>query len=146
MSKLKISSDGRTITVRVPTSIRRRGGRKVVLFPNGTDRSINRLHSQQRAINAIGKAIARAYRWRALLESGAHSTIAELAEAEKINTVYVSRVLRLTLLAPDIVEQLLNGRSTSVITLARLLKGFPLNWNIQRQELGLTEVVASSSP
>ena len=96
MSKLKISSDGRTITVRVPISIRRRGGRKVVLFPNGTDRSINRLHSQQRAINAIGKAIARAYRWRALLESGAHSTIAELAEAEKINTAYVSRVLRLT--------------------------------------------------
>jgi hypothetical protein len=55
------------------------------------------------------KALARAFRWRRLLETGAFGTIEELAEAEKINTSYVSRILRLTLLAPDIAEAIVCG-------------------------------------
>jgi hypothetical protein len=49
------------------------------------------------------KAIARAFRWREMLENGTQSTIVEIATAEKINESYVGRVLRLTLLAPEVV-------------------------------------------
>ena len=70
------------------------------------------------------KAIARAFRWRDMLESGTHATIAEIAVAEKINETYVGRVLRLTLLAPDIVEAIPNGRQPAEVTLAVLMRPF----------------------
>ena len=80
------------------------------------------------------KAIARAFRWRGLLENGTHATIAEIAAAEKINESYVGRVLRLTLLAPDIVEAILDGRQRAQITLAVLMRRFPVLWSAQRSE------------
>ena len=70
------------------------------------------------------KAIARAFRWREMLENGTHATIAEVAAAEKINETYVGRVLRLTLLAPDIVEAILGGRQPAEVTLAGLMRPF----------------------
>ena len=70
------------------------------------------------------KAIARAFRWREMLENGNYATIAEIAAAEKINETYVGRVLRLTLLAPDIVEAILNGRQPAGLQLDLLLGGF----------------------
>ena len=83
-AKPKIKSDGRTITVRVPISIRKRGGRKVVLAPDGMVHDPANLRCQP-VDNAMVKAIARAFRWREMLESGTHSTIKEIAKAEKIN-------------------------------------------------------------
>ncbi len=79
------------------------------------------------------KAIARAFRWREMLESGAYATISEIAAAEKINETYVGRVLRLTLLAPDIVEAILNGRQPADVTLAVLMKPFAVEWTEQRR-------------
>ena len=76
------------------------------------------------------KALARAHRWRRLLESGAYGTLAELADAERISRSYVCRVLRLTLLAPNIVERILDGRPTA--GLAQFLKPFPVEWEQQR--------------
>ena len=81
------------------------------------------------------KAIARAFRWREMLENAAHATIAEIATAEKINETYVGRVLRLTLLAPDIVEAILGGRQPTEMTLATLMKPFPALWEAQRSML-----------
>jgi hypothetical protein len=103
MSKPKISSGGRTITVRVPISIRKRGGGKVVLAPDGSEYNPSKLRCQH-VDNAMVKAIARAFRWREMLESGRHATIAEIAVDEQINESYVSRHLRLSLLAPDIMK------------------------------------------
>jgi hypothetical protein len=77
------------------------------------------------------KAVARAFRWRRMLESGRFATINELAAVEKISASYISRVLRLTLLAPDIVEAILDGRQPEGMTLPGLLKPFPVEW--QRQ-------------
>jgi hypothetical protein len=82
---------------------------------------------------ALVKALARAWRWRRMLESGAYSTLAEMADTEGISRSYVSRVLRLTLLAPDIVERILNGRPTA--GLPQLLKRFPVEWKTQRHRL-----------
>lgn len=78
--------------------------------------------------NTIIKAFARAFRWRKLLETGVHATVEDIAAAGKINTSYVSRILRLTLLAPDIVEMILDGRQPADLTMATLMKPFPMEW------------------
>ena len=91
MGKAKPRADAQTITVRIPISIRKRGGRKLVLAPDGkTEMTFNR-----RIDNSMVKAITRAFRWQELLEDGTYATITEIAEAEKINKSYVGRVLRL---------------------------------------------------
>jgi hypothetical protein len=137
MAKPKLSDDGRTVTVRVPISIRRRGGRRLVLAPDGREITTAPIH--RHIDSAIVKAIARAFRWREMLESGMHATIAEIANAEKINETYVGRVLRLTLLAPDIVEAILNGRQPADVTLAVLMKPFAVEWTEQRRTNSLSE-------
>jgi hypothetical protein len=81
------------------------------------------------------KAIARAFRWREMLEDGTHATIAEIAAVEKINESYVGRVLRLTLLAPDIVEPILGGRQPAWLQLDALMKRFSVEWREQRTEI-----------
>ena len=81
------------------------------------------------------KAIARAFRWREMLESGEYSTIREIAAAEKISESYVGRVLRLTLLAPDIVEAILGGQQPAGLQLDRLLRRFPVGWREQSAAL-----------
>lgn len=83
------------------------------------------------------KAIARAHRWRNMLENGEYATIREIAVAEKINETYVGRVLRLTLLAPDIVEAILGGRKPAELRLERLLQPFPVEWTDQGAEMNM---------
>lgn len=125
----RVIDDGRTVTVRVPISIRRRGGRKLVLAPDGAE--VAAAPITRHVDGAMVKAIARAFRWRDMLESGEHATIREIAAAERINETYVGRVLRLTLLAPDIVEAILNGRQPSELQLEDLLRRFPVGWREQ---------------
>ena len=117
-----------TLTIRVPFAIRKRGGRKLVIAPNGseTDPPV-----RYRVDNAMVKALARAFRWRKLLDTGVYGSIEEMAAAEKINTTYISRLLRMTLLAPNIVEAILDGRQPAEMTLAVLMRPFPLNWGQQ---------------
>ena len=78
------------------------------------------------------KALARAFRWKRLLEDGRYASISEIAAAEKIDRGYVGSILRLTLLAPDIVEAILDGRQSEELGLPSLLKPFPLEWERQR--------------
>ena len=126
----QLSKDGALLTVHVPIAFRQRGGRKVMLAPSGTEMSPLR---GMRVDSALVKAIARAHRWKRILESGAYASITELAEAEKINQSYLCRVLRLTLLAPDIVEGALNGTLCPEFTLERAMKPFPVSWEEQRR-------------
>jgi hypothetical protein len=81
------------------------------------------------------KALARAFRWRKLLETGAFATVQEIAAAEKLNASYVGRVLRLTLLAPDIIEAILDGRQPAGLTLASLMQPFAVGWEAQKSGL-----------
>ena len=118
-----------TLTVRVPLAIKKRGGRKLVIAPDGAPWSPPHAHID----NTLVKAIARAHRWKRKLESGEFASIAELAAAEKINESYVCRVLRLTLLAPDIVEAIVDGRQPPSLQMGVLLKPFPVEWDKQRQ-------------
>lgn len=81
--------------------------------------------------NTMVKALARAHRWKKLLDSGRYQTVQDLAEAEKINPSYIARVLRLTLLAPDVVEAILDGRQPAGMQLDDLLAPFPVEWHKQ---------------
>ena len=128
MAKPKLSDDGRTVTVRVPISIRKRGGRKLVIAPDGVEASATPV--TRHVDNAVVKAIARAFRWREMIESGAYATIREIAVRENINETYVGRTLRLALLAPDIVEAVLGGRRPG-LRLDHVMKSFPVVWKAQ---------------
>jgi hypothetical protein len=88
--------------------------------------------SRPRVDSAIVKALARAFRWQRMLDEGVCGTIKELAERERVNAGYMSRVLRLTLLAPDIVEAILDGRQPDGLRLEDLLEAFPVEWMEQR--------------
>jgi hypothetical protein len=90
---------------------------------------------RHRIDNAIVKALARAFRWRKLMETGAYVTVSEIAKVEEVNDSYVSRVLRLTLLAPDIVEAILDGRQPEVVALSALMRPFAVDWEVQRLAL-----------
>ena len=114
-----------TVTVSVPFVIRKRGGRKLVITPGGMTAAPA---PRARIDSALLKALARGFRWRKLLETGNFSTIEEIAEVENINPSYVSRVLRLTLLAPEIVEATLAGRQPEELTMARAMQPFPAEW------------------
>ena len=117
-----------TVTVTVPFAIRKRGGRKLVITPDGTAATPA---PRARVDSALLKALARGFRWRRLLETGDFATIEEIAGAEKINPSYVSRVLRMTLLAPEIVEAILSGRQPEGLTMARAMRPFSLEWRDQ---------------
>jgi hypothetical protein len=117
-----------TVTVTVPFAIRKRGGRKLILTPDGTPASPP---TRSRPDSALLKALARGFRWRKLLETGHFATIQEIAEAENINSSYISRVLRMTLLAPQIVEAILAGKHPEGLTMARAMQPFPLEWKHQ---------------
>jgi hypothetical protein len=121
--------DGETLTVQIPLRLRKRGGRKLMVVPDG---AAAWAPQRARVDNALIKALARAHRWRRMLESGEYASITELATAEKINQSYVCRVLRLTLLAPDVVEAILDGRHTAEMTLATMMEPFPVGWQEQR--------------
>jgi hypothetical protein len=82
-----------------------------------------------------GSTSARAFRWRDMLESGEYATIREIAAAETINETYVGRVLRLTLLAPEIVEAILNGKQLPYVRLPALMRPFPAGWCNQLKEI-----------
>ena len=118
-------------TVFVPMTFRRIGGRKRIVLPDG---SLYNPETRVPIDNAIVRALARAFRWRRLLESGQYLSINELAKADKIDRGYASKVLRLTLLAPDIVEAIIGGRQPDGLKLANLLEPFPADWAEQRRQ------------
>ena len=126
MSKVSID----TFTVRVPLTLRRHGGRKLVIVPEGEG-----IPERPRATpdDTLLKALARAHRWKRMLESGQVRSLNELAEVEKINPSYLSRIYRLTLLAPDIVEAILDGRQPRTLQLADLMEDMPVDWERQRE-------------
>jgi len=115
-----------TMTLHVPFRIVKRGGRREMQMPD-------RVRPERTPDNTLVKALARAFRWKRMLESGEFATIAELAERDGIAPSYMTRVLRLTLLAPDIVEGILDAKQGPEVTLAQLLEPFSGEWTKQRR-------------
>ncbi|QDM29360.1 hypothetical protein FNL56_27070 [Tardiphaga sp. vice304] len=127
-----LSRDGRTISVHIPITLRHQGGRKQVVTPADAAPWIPRA---ARIDSTLVKAVVRAHRWRDMLESGRYSTVRDLAKAESINESYLSRVLRLTLLAPVIIQSILEGQQPVGLELDGLLGPIPQNWAQQQNQL-----------
>ena len=113
-----------TVTLHAPFRVVKRGGRKEMQLPEGATHV-------RRTDSTLVKALARAFRWSRMMDSGEFATIAELAEREGIAPSYMTRVLRLMLLAPDIVEAFLDGRQPADLTLETLREPAPAQWHDQ---------------
>lgn len=111
--------------ITIPFTIRKRGGRKLILTPDGSPCSAA---PRARADSALLKALARGFRWKQMLEKGNYQTLEEIAKAENINPSYVSRLLRMTLLAPEIVEAVLAGHQPPGLTMVRAMQPFSHVW------------------
>ena len=114
-------------------TFRRRGGRKLIVSPDGT--VLTAAAARPVIDGTLLKAVARAFRWRKLLDAGVYGSIKEIAAKEKIDPSYVGDVLRLTLLAPDIIEMILDGRQPPALQFESLRKSLPLLWDEQRSAI-----------
>jgi hypothetical protein len=121
--------DGSTLVVRIPMRFQRRGGRKRIVAPDGSELTPS---SKPQPDRTLVKALARAWRWQRMLDDGVYATVSEIGDAENISKSYVSRILRLALLAPDIVEAILGGTADESLMLERLERPLPASWEEQR--------------
>ena len=128
-----LSADGKILSVTVPLNFRKRGGRKLIIAPENAKTIWE--PPPTRADATLVKALARAHRWKGILDSGKFSSIKELADAEQLADRYIGNLLRLTLLAPDIIESILDGRLPRGIGLAEFMKPWPALWAEQRAHL-----------
>src|SRR3954452_18480200 len=131
------------LTVHVPMTFQRRGGRKLIVAPDGI--LISAATPRFNVDNVLVKALARGFRWRQLLDGGTYSTIKEIAGKENIDASYVGDVLRLNLLAPDIVEMILDGRQPPGLQFEKLRKSLPLVWKEQHGMIYAEAVGAPAS-
>ena len=121
-----VSRDGDAIVVRIPVRFHRRNGRQMVLTHgnNGDD--------ERESNGTLVSALAKAHRWQEQLESGEYASLEDLATANGVDRTYVGRFLRLTSLAPEIVERILDGDEPEGISLAKLRADLPLVWGEQK--------------
>ena len=124
-----------TMTLHVPFRIVKRGGRKEMQLPEGTAQP-------RKTDNTLIKALARAFRWKSMLESGEFASMAELAAHEQIAAPYMTRTLRLSFLAPELVEAILEGRQPTKLSLETMRKPLPSEWFEQKQLLSLEDKFA----
>jgi hypothetical protein len=116
-----------TLTIRIPIRLQRRGGRKLIMTPEGATPPRKPARDE-----TLVKALVRAHRWRRRIESGQAKSITDLAEQEGVTDAYVCRLLPITCLAPDLVEGILDGRQPKGLRLAEMLGNGPLEWRKQR--------------
>jgi hypothetical protein len=135
MTSPTLQNEDQGIVVNVPLKLKKRGGRKEVILPQAFAAQSPMRPSHQEALVI---AIARAHRWQKLLDEGKFESISDLAREIGLDPSFAARLLRLTLLAPDIVEAILTGDEPSGLSLTTLTKQLPLLWNDQKELLGLT--------
>ncbi|MEO5334564.1 MAG: hypothetical protein H7839_21320 [Magnetococcus sp. YQC-5] len=124
--------DGNILVVHIPMQLKRSRARTQITLPPG-------METAPPPDETLAKLVAKAHRWLKLIESGQFKTMKALAEKENVDNSYLSKVLRLTLLAPDIVRAILDGRQPAVMTWRELRKPFPLLWTEQRKLWGIPE-------
>jgi len=138
----RLTAGGECLVVMVPLQIRRRGGRKQVIAPGDVNADGV---AQPQTNQPLALALARAHRWRQLLEEGRYATIRELALALGVDNSYVARLLRLTLLAPDIIEAIVDGTEPDGLSLEKLYR-LPAEWEGQRRVLDEAPLSSSVGP
>lgn len=132
---IQLSPDGSILTVSVPMTFRKRGARKVVISPAGAPSQPSPpawVRPRSGVDETLVKTLAQAFNFQRLLDEGRYATVGDLARAKNLDQSFVSRVLRLMFLAPDLVEAILDGRQSQAMQRQKLLHGFPREWEKQR--------------
>ena len=132
MSDVQTRLEGTTLVVRIPMRFQHRGGRKRIVAPDGTAIVPT---SKPHPDGTLMKALARAWRWQRMLDEGGYGSVSEISDAEGISKSYVSRILQLALLAPDVVETVLEGSGGVDLRLEALRASIPLAWDEQRRQI-----------
>ncbi len=118
------------LTTEIPMTFRRRGGKAVIVMPDGS-RGIERREAL--IDNAMVKLLARGHRWHRKLFNGTHASIEDMAKSENISPSFVSRILRLAYLSPTVVEAILDGKYPAHLTMKDLMEPFPMDWACQEK-------------
>ncbi len=133
-SSINLSRNGKLIRVFIPARLGRHSGRKIMLSPTGQPVNPDR---NTDADAALIYALVRAHRWNRWLAIGKYDSVKEIAIDEGITSAsYASRILRLTLLAPDIQEAILSSTHPATLALADFMGPFPPVWELQRKQYG----------
>jgi hypothetical protein len=131
MSGVQTRLEGTTLVVRIPMRFQRRSGRKRIVAPDGSELAPS---SKPQPDGTLVKALARAWRWQRMLDDGVYASVSDIGDGENISKSYVSRILRLALLAPDIIETILAGRTDQALMLEQLERPLPASWEEQREQ------------
>lgn len=138
MTTISVNEALDTLHIRIPMQFSRRSSRKMIVGPDGKTLSemidAEADNTDYTFISALGKAFS----WQRMLDEGKYESPKELAEKEKVEVTHMYRVMRLTLLAPDIIEAVLNGKQPRTLTLQNVVRGFPISWQEQRKVFGFT--------
>ena len=136
MSGATVQNDDSGIVVNVPLVLKKRGGRREVVLPQAfaSDAPMHQSHQE-----ALVIALARAHRWQKLLDEGKFQSVSDLAREIGLDVSFAARLLRLTLLAPDIIDAILMGEEPSGLSLTILTKQLPSDWERQREALGFLQ-------
>ena len=122
------------LTTEIPMTFRRRGGKAVIVMPDGS-RAIERREAL--IDNAMIKLLARGHRWHRKLFDGTHASIEDMAKSENLSPSFVSRILRLAYLSPTVVEAILDGKYPAQLTMKDLMEPFPMEWDAQAKHFGI---------
>jgi hypothetical protein len=132
MPDVEMKLEGTSLVVRIPMRFQRRGGRKRIVAPDG---SAIVPSSKPQPDGTLAKALARAWRWQRMLDEGLYTSVSEIGDAENISKSYVSRILRLALLAPDIIGAILAGKANQSLMLEQLERPLPARWTEQHARI-----------
>lgn len=127
---LQVRRDGEAVLVHVPIQFRKRNGRRLIVTPGARPA---KAQPRRDANETLVEAVAKAYRWQEQIESSKYASLEDLAKGLKLDRSYVGRMLRLTSLAPDIVEAIVRGKEPEGISLRQLRDGVPLSWQEQTE-------------
>jgi hypothetical protein len=137
----RFDEDTQMLVVYIPMQLKKRGGRRRIIVPE----QIQRAGASRDYSEALALAITRAHHWKELLDAGKFASISELAQAIGLDVSYAARLFRLTFLAPDIIEAILDGKEPDGLSMRILAKPISLDWREQREELGFANPVVSTA-
>ena len=123
---------GDILRIHIPINLKRRQSRKMIVAPDGSDITGAFTHGKDNKDYKLIKAVGKAFLWQGMLESGTYASVEQMAKALAVEITHMRKILRLTLLAPDIVESIVQGKQPRTLTLQQVIRGFPMDWAEQR--------------
>ncbi len=135
-----LREDENILSIRMPVCFKRRSSRKMIIAPSGAGVLLNTVDLKSaKPDQSFVSALVKAFQWQDLVDQGVYASPKELAEKENIEVTHVYRLIRLTMLAPDIIEAVLDGTQPRTLTMQNIVRGFPISWKEQRALYGFSE-------